>query len=357
MQQQKVTKSVTARAGTAGLSFSEKMQLPKFQQSIANAIMDEKARQRFVTAIVAAVGANEALSRCDAASVLIAALQGEALGLSPSPTLGEYWIIPYNNRAQFQIGVNGTIQLALRTGLYADINTVEIREGEYKGRNPLTGKPQFSFIPDDIEREKRKVCGYFAYFELTNGFAHGVYFSTEKVLQWADRYSPAFSRKKYESMTPREREQSKNAWYKNFDEMAKNTVLKQALKLGPKSTEMRQMYAAEGEYGELDTAEMFSAGESTQPELKAAKDKKAAMDAEAEFFGDTATNIDAGVEAPPTAKKRGRPPKTAPDAVSESKPPKASTQTQETIVMEVQDLTDDEAAEIDGWFPNDEPQQ
>ena len=50
------------------------------------------------------------LQECDAGTILSSALIGESLGLSPSPQLGQYYLVPYNdtknNRkvAQFQLG-------------------------------------------------------------------------------------------------------------------------------------------------------------------------------------------------------------------------------------------------------------
>ena len=76
---------------------------------------------------------------------------GEALNLSPSPQLGQFWIVPFNNRKKgvkegtFQLGANGYKQLAMRTGQYKDIDFLEIHEGEYKGRDKFTGKQVFEF--------------------------------------------------------------------------------------------------------------------------------------------------------------------------------------------------------------------
>lgn len=240
------------------LTFSQALETDGYKKLLASSIQDPKRRARFVTAVVSAVSANPTLQRCDAKSIISSALQGEALELSPSPALGEYWIIPYRvgkpdfahpendvYQAQFQLGVAGRIQLAMRTGEYADIDTVEIREGEYLGRDSRNGKPKFRFIEDETEREQKPIIGYLAYFELLNGFSHSVYFPKEKVLAWADRYSKAFDRKLYERYIKgevkdwKEQQKCSSPWYETFDKMAENTVLKQCLKRGPKSIEMR----------------------------------------------------------------------------------------------------------------------
>lgn len=257
-----ITNSLASRKNGGKMKFSKAIQTPAYQQLINSAISDEKKRQRFVTDVLATVSSNEMLKRCDAATVLSSALQGVSLDLSS--TLGEYWLVPYRvgkpdfehpenetYHAQFQLGVAGRVQLAMRSGQYADLDTLEIRQGEYKGRDKKTGKPVFEFVEDEEKREELPIIGYLAWFELLNGFRHSVYFSKEKVLRWADRYSKAFSRDLYERYIAgkitdwKEKQKCSSPWYERFDSMAENTVLKQCLKRGPKSIEMRTAEMAE----------------------------------------------------------------------------------------------------------------
>lgn len=71
---------------------------------------DGEAGKRFISAIVSAVNTNPVLKECDNASILSAGLLGEALRLSPSPQLGRYYLVPFNDKergkvAQFQLGL------------------------------------------------------------------------------------------------------------------------------------------------------------------------------------------------------------------------------------------------------------
>lgn len=73
-------------------------------------IGDEKSGKRFVSAIVSAVNVNPLLKECDNASILSGALLGESLNLSPSPQLGMYYLVPFNDKergkvATFQLGL------------------------------------------------------------------------------------------------------------------------------------------------------------------------------------------------------------------------------------------------------------
>lgn len=81
-----------------------------------NSIIGGKDGQKFIASIVSAVNTNPTLQECTNQSILSAALLGESLKLSPSPQLGHYYMVPFNDKnrgkvAQFQLGYKGYIQL------------------------------------------------------------------------------------------------------------------------------------------------------------------------------------------------------------------------------------------------------
>lgn len=215
-----------------------------------NSILGGKRGTSFISSIVSAVQATPALQECTNPSILSAALLGESLNLSNSPSLGQFWIIPFNNRkkgvkeAQFQLGANGFKQLAMRTGQYKDIDFIAIHEGEYKGRDKFTGKQVFEFIEDDDEREELPVIGYLAYFELLNGFRKSVYWTKKKMEAHADKYSQAFNLNTYKDIQEgkipaNEMWKYSSYWYSNFEGMAEKTLIKHLLsKWGILSTEL-----------------------------------------------------------------------------------------------------------------------
>lgn len=220
-------------------------------------VVGGKNATRFVTSIISAVQANPTLQECTNQSILSAALQGEALNLPPSPQLGYFYMVPFNNRkkgckeAQFQLSAKGYKQLAMRSGQYRDIDVFFIREGEYLGRDKYTGKQKFEFIEDDDERESRPVIGYLAYFETLNGFRKQLYWTKSKMEKHADKYSQAFSlemsKKLQAGKIPKEDLWKYSSfWYTSFDEMAEKTMIRQLLsKWGILSTDMIQAYDAD----------------------------------------------------------------------------------------------------------------
>lgn len=220
--------------------FSVAITTQNYQNLINNTLRDPDRARSFTASITSAVAVNPALQECDAGTILAGALLGESLKLSPSPQLGQYYLVPFKNKrqqtttAQFVLGYKGYIQLALRSGQYKDLDVMVIKQGEYMGKDPETGKARFKFIEDDDVRDALPTIGYMAYFEYLNGFRKVLYWSKEKMMTHADAYSPAFSRKGYENLIAGNVPQGdmwkySSFWYKNFDDMAKKTMLRQLI--------------------------------------------------------------------------------------------------------------------------------
>ena len=120
-----------------------------------NNVIGGKNGSRFVSSIISAVQVNPALQKCTNPSILSAALLGESLKLSPSPQLGQYYMVPFNNNkkgykeAQFQLGYKGYIQLAIRSGQYKKLNVLAIKEGELVRFDPLNEVIVLNLIVDE----------------------------------------------------------------------------------------------------------------------------------------------------------------------------------------------------------------
>ena len=186
-----------------------------------NDVVGGKDGQRFISSIVSAVNANESLKECTPQSIFSAALLGESLKLSPSPQLGQYYLVPFNGKekgknAQFQLGYKGYIQLAIRSGQYKKLNVLAIKEGELVLFDPLTEEIEVNLIEDEEVREEAKTTGYYAMFEYTNGFCKAIYWSKKKMEAHAKKYSKSYCK-------------SSSVWQTNFDAMAYKTMLRQLI--------------------------------------------------------------------------------------------------------------------------------
>lgn len=243
-----------------------------------NSIVGGKDGQRFISAIVSAVSVNPALQECDNSTILSGALLGESLKLSPSPQLGHYYLVPFNDKergkvATFQLGYKGYIQLAIRSGQYKKLNVMAIKEGELEYFDPLNEDIKINLMVDNWDaREEATTIGYYAFFELTNGFRKAIYWSKKQMMTHADKFSPAFSKdattvkvKGVEknkvsfadfeagNYDPKDAWMYSSFWYKNFDGMAYKTMLRQLIsKWGIMSTEMQQAFSSDMTYENAD---------------------------------------------------------------------------------------------------------
>ena len=161
-------------------------------------VVGVKDSQRFISSVVSAVQTNPQLAECTNPSILSAALLGHSLNLPQSPQLGYFYMVPFKNtkkvkdangneqtvevtEATFQIAYRGLIQLAMRSGQYKNMNVTDIREGELISYNPIEDTYEFKPETDFSKRQGLKIIGYYAFFEMINGFRKGIYWSVEQL--------------------------------------------------------------------------------------------------------------------------------------------------------------------------------
>lgn len=196
-----------------------------------------KKAPQFIASVAALVNSNKLLKDVDQNSILSACLTAAALDLPINQNLGFAYIIPYkDNRtgvtvAQFQMGWKGFIQLAQRSGQFKTINVTDVRVGEIKGKNRLTGEFEFEWLEEN--RETIPVAGYVAYMKLLSGFEKILYMTTKDLEAHGLRYSQTMKK-------------GFGMWKDQFDAMAKKTVIKLLLsKYAPLTSEMEKAHLAD----------------------------------------------------------------------------------------------------------------
>ncbi|HHY74065.1 MAG TPA: recombinase RecT [Bacillus bacterium] len=213
---QEATKQVSAQSlGLKSLLNTPTMQ-KKFEQ-----VLGKKAPQ-FMASVLNLYSTENLLQKAEPMSIITSAMVAASLDLPVDKNLGYAWIVPYSGKAQFQLGYKGYIQLALRTGQYKAINVIEVRDGELKKWNRLTEE-----IELDLDAAvSDKVIGYCGYFKLINGFEKSVYWTQEEITKHKNKFS-----------------KSDFGWKKDWDAMAKKTVLRNMLsKWGILSIEMQKAF-------------------------------------------------------------------------------------------------------------------
>lgn len=200
----------TGTANASSFSVKQLMTQDLFKKKFED-VMGARAPQ-FIASMINMVGNDKNLADCNSVSIISSCLVAATLDLPIDKNLGYAWIVPYKEngvkKAQFQMGYRGYVQLALRSGQYKSINVIDVHEGELVEWNPLTEELKIDFD----QRTSNKVIGYAAYFELLNGFRKAEYWDAKRILE----HKAKFSKSDY-------------GWGKDFDAMARKTVLRSLL--------------------------------------------------------------------------------------------------------------------------------
>jgi recombination protein RecT len=190
----------------------------------------------FMSSILSLTNADNNLKTCEPKTILSSAMMAATLDLPVNKNLGFAWIIPYKNKAEFQMGYKGFVQLGIRTGQYKTMNASEIYEDEIKVWNPITGEIEFTDPTTwkfRAEGKDDKILGYVAFFKLINGFEKYLYMTVGQVDRHARRYAQSYGNQY-------------GKWKTDFGAMAKKTVLKLLLsKYGILSIEMQRALVAD----------------------------------------------------------------------------------------------------------------
>jgi len=202
----------------------ELMGRDSIQEQFKNSLKENSGA--FISSLIELFSGDSYLQSCQPSEVIQQALKAASLKLPINKNLGFAWIIPRKDhgtlRPNFEIGYKGYIQLAMRTGQYRIINADAVPVGINIEKDLLSGSIKFS----GEASSKSEAQGYFAHFELLNGFQKTIYMEKKEIIEYAQNYSQSFS-SKY------------SPWKKHFDRMAKKTVISILLRTyGILSTEM-----------------------------------------------------------------------------------------------------------------------
>ena len=238
------------------------------EPAIKKALPSVITPERFTRMVLSALSSTPKLAECSPQSFLAAMMTAAQLGVEPNTALGQAYLLPYRNHGQmecqFQLGYKGLIDLAYRSGEVSVIQAHTVYENdvfEYE----LGMDPKLRHVPAKADRGE--AVAYYAMFKTKDGGYGFEVMSVDDVQRHAQRYS-----KSYGSGT--------SPWRSNFDEMAKKTVLKRALKYAPlKSDFVRGVAQDETIKAELSD-EMYSVPDETVFEVEGEEVSSTAVDTE-----------------------------------------------------------------------------
>lgn len=191
-----------------------------FKDKFASALPSVITPERFARISANAVAGNPQLANCTKTSLIGALLCSAQAGLEPNTALGQAYIIPYGKEAQFQISYKGLIELAHRSGQLKDISAHIVYENdtfEYE----LGLEPKLKHIPAMKDRGEA-VWVYAVYHLVSGGYGFEV-MSVEDINKHRNKYSKVRS--------------NSSPWVTAWEEMAKKTVVKKALKYAPMASD------------------------------------------------------------------------------------------------------------------------
>ena len=233
-----------------GVKLTKDMSIPDMVRAMApelkKALPSVMSPERFTRIALSALNNTPQLKQCTPMSFISALLTAAQLGLEPNTPLGQAYLIPYKNKGtlecQFQIGYKGLIDLAYRNGQMQTIQAQAVYENDYfeyeYGLEPkLIHRPAYS--------DRGEVTYFYGLFRTVNG---GYGFSVMSKLDmdaFAKTYSKAF-------------DSSYSPWKTNYEEMAKKTVVKQALKYAPIKTDFQRALTADESIKRQIAEEMLS---------------------------------------------------------------------------------------------------
>lgn len=241
MAETAVAKAQPSQKAVRVSNFKAVLDCSYYQEQLKN-VMKENAGT-FAASLMELVTSDDKLLACDARLLMAEAIKAASLHLPINKQLGYAYIVPYGNTPTMIVGYKGLYQLAIRSGLYKNINADVVYEGEYQGYDKISGELHL-----DGEKTSNKIVGYFAFLELTNGFRKMMYMSLDDMCSYAKKYSATLRNCKMTNQQLAEMAQKQAesgpgntvGWYGNFNDMATKTVLRRLLsKYGYLSIEMQ----------------------------------------------------------------------------------------------------------------------
>lgn len=223
---------------------SLKVLFDKAKPQIAAVVPKHMTPERIMRLALAACSKDGKLLTCTAPSVLLAVLQASALGLEPNTPLQQCYLIPYGNRkkignrwetvseAQLVIGYRGYILLAINGDLVRQVDADIVYEKDtFKQRRGT--RPDLEHIPSD-EVDPGPMKGAYCTWELANGSWQYRYWSLPRLLAHRDK----FAKKDDEGF------KKNQPWIDWFPQMCQKTVIRDASKFWPMSTDRAQRFGA-----------------------------------------------------------------------------------------------------------------
>ena len=219
------------------------------REALGKAMDPERFTRLLVTVIAQDPNLLRSVNECPA-SLVGAILTAATLGLEPNTALGHGYLLTYfqknkarsqeaghdiyEMRVSFQLGYQGVLVLAYRSGDIADVDAQVVYEKD-QFKYQLGTNRFINHVPSD-DADPGKPVRYYAVIQLKSGGQLFKVWSVNQIMEHAKKFSKSFNARTGRFFGP---------WEDNFNAMAKKTVLLDCLKLAPKSSSFSAQLAVD----------------------------------------------------------------------------------------------------------------
>ena len=227
--------------------------LEKYKHQIAVALPRHMTPERMIRVALTAANSTYGLAECEPVTIAAAVVQASILGLEPSSVLGEAYLVPFWNsktrkkECQLIPGYLGLIKLARNSDQVSIIDAQIVYsndEFEFHKGSDVYWKHKWC-----REGDRGEAQGVWAGYVLKDGSKNFEYWTIDQIERHRDRYSKgAFDKEGHLT----------GAWRDSPEWMYKKTVLRQVIKLMPKSVEMATALALD-ERADVGVGQVFDA--------------------------------------------------------------------------------------------------
>jgi recombination protein RecT len=192
--------------------------LKRSEAAIKQALPTHVNRERFGRIAFTALRGNRDLQACDPLSFMACLLQSAQLGLEPNTPLQHAFLIPRGGQCTLQIGYQGMLDLARRSGMVRSITAHVVYAADH-----------FVYTLGDDEKIEHVPAMSADPGEVRYAYAIATLDDGSKIRRVVTRREIDAARKMGAGKGP---------WSSHFDEMARKTAIRRLYKLLPKSAEM-----------------------------------------------------------------------------------------------------------------------
>ena len=220
------------------LTIRDRLESPRFAAELSKALPKHLTPDRQIRVAVTAITRTPKLAECDQASFFGALLTLSQFGLEPDGRRAH--LIPFENRkrgcveCQLIIDWKGLAELAMRSGLVANLHADVVRDGDlfdYSAGKITRHVPHFIRRDAGKPAEAGEIFAVYAIAEFRDGSTKADVMSIDEV----------------NAIRARSRSGGSGPWATDYNEMAKKTVFRRLSKWLPLSPEFRDAVTADDE--------------------------------------------------------------------------------------------------------------